>query len=878
MRVSKIEFKNILTFGGDIENSIELDDSGSLTQISGENGLGKSNIVRMLGIGLYYKYPSLVSKIINDLSSEGYIKIHVRSNGHNYVVENVFKSRKLHSIIVHKDSVLQDWGNISKASSLVLSEIATIPYSIFSNILSTSIDSQSSLLKLSAKDGRDIVNNVFDLSEVNIINDRHISPEFTLANTNHTKSINDIDATEKIIVSTNESIEEIKVLDEEINATKKETLKTSIENLNTEKGTLEIDVDADIKFIDSLNNEMKFSAYSKDTQTLWDLNEDLVNSKDELLEAEVKYDEMNTIESSRYMDKALETNKTNTTLLENLKIDLIAHTSQRDKFQEVVDARNKRTDDVREFAYFRERMMEVDANRKKLFEINPKLEANKSNIVGLEAKIEEINESIRKDNEIVDSLKIKLEFYKKGKCAICDVDFTADGYPEIIAGIEKNIADYALENKAYGTKRTDLNTQIKALQETNNKLIEEKTTIISTIKQTPKDLPKLVTDEIVLDFNSDIDLSIFDKYDWKDDLVKLANEIDEAQKGVDISNETISTTETSIKNIEKSITDLVFDTKVKYGLDMSTYVPVENISKLNDEEVALEKDKYAKAKAKIIKDIETQKVGIKVIETKWLDGVTQEMIDRHNLKKNLPLNIDDCEIKRTEKQGTLKISSDRLIIVISEIEKAEAELLELDGENDSEHISVLKATLERTNKTLATQKNASNVTKNEMESMQFLKQMYNSGGLKNALVGKVIGSLNMKINTITDKYNIPVSVSYDPEFLPSFTKFGHEVLYDQLSVGQRKMLELITIISVVDYYKRGYPSINMVNFDETLSSLSDKNSYIVMCMIKEYLVNDLGLNVFIVNHSHVSGGVLDCKIELQEKNGYTIIKKSQDIT
>lgn len=159
---------------------------------------------------------------------------------------------------------------------------------------------------------------------------------------------------------------------------------------------------------------------------------------------------------------------------------------------------------------------------------------------------------------------------------------------------------------------------------------------------------------------------------------------------------------------------------------------------------------------------------------------------------------------------------------------------------------------------------------------ELLKELYNAGWLKNELIGQVVGGINGIIGEITTKYDMPVSCEFDSGFNSKLFKYGIETKYGMCSLGQRKMLSLISIISIVFYYKQVYPKINFIFLDEALSSLTEVNANKMISVISEYLVNKLGMTVFISHHSFLKTSYFDNKYKLEEVNLMTKVSVNKD--
>jgi len=227
----------MLSFGGGIEHTIDYMKVG-FHQIYGENGLGKSNFHRLLSIGIYFNYPHQVGSMVNDREKNGYIEHTIDSNNHLWVIHSYFTKTKLARITITKDGEDQDWGNPSNAQGLITENIVSIPESVFNNIFCSSINNIGSIIKMNAKDSREITNNVFDLNNINLVA-KLLAPDSAAVNAEYVSLINDKEKIEEVILNINESLKDHKADKEKEKKEKIKANRIKLDAQNSELKTLE---------------------------------------------------------------------------------------------------------------------------------------------------------------------------------------------------------------------------------------------------------------------------------------------------------------------------------------------------------------------------------------------------------------------------------------------------------------------------------------------------------------------------------------------------------------------------------------------------------------------------------------------------------------
>ncbi len=166
MKIEKIEFKNIFSYGEQVQ-TINYDDSGKLILLRGKSGAGKSAILSLPCLLLYGKIEKIPKPAIaNRINKNGWMRGTIKQGQHTYVIERKFSPN---SISVWKDGEnIENYGS-KDAQAFINTEITDIPQTTYSNMISISMKSFKSFLKMSPIDRKQIIDRVFDLEIINVI-------------------------------------------------------------------------------------------------------------------------------------------------------------------------------------------------------------------------------------------------------------------------------------------------------------------------------------------------------------------------------------------------------------------------------------------------------------------------------------------------------------------------------------------------------------------------------------------------------------------------------------------------------------------------------------------------------------------------------------
>ena len=168
MRIKKIEWRNFSSYGNR-KQEIEFEDEACLYQVVGENGAGKSSISQVITFGLYGKLEGKKLKDIpNRINGNAWVMITLESNGSEIVVErglepNLFK--------LYINGIEYDQAGVRSVQDYLSEDILGIPYYVFNNTISLSINDFKSFIKMSSQDKRSIIDKIFGFHVLNQMRD-----------------------------------------------------------------------------------------------------------------------------------------------------------------------------------------------------------------------------------------------------------------------------------------------------------------------------------------------------------------------------------------------------------------------------------------------------------------------------------------------------------------------------------------------------------------------------------------------------------------------------------------------------------------------------------------------------------------------------------
>jgi DNA repair exonuclease SbcCD ATPase subunit len=164
MKIKKIEWKNFSSYGNK-KQTLEFPESPSLFQIVGENGAGKTTISQVISFCLYGKVEGKkLGDIPNRINGNTWTRIEFES-GQRYITVERGLEPSLFTLYI--DGIKYDQAGVKNIQDYLTDDLIGIPFYVFNNTISLSINDFKSFIKMSPQDKRAIVDKIFGFHILN---------------------------------------------------------------------------------------------------------------------------------------------------------------------------------------------------------------------------------------------------------------------------------------------------------------------------------------------------------------------------------------------------------------------------------------------------------------------------------------------------------------------------------------------------------------------------------------------------------------------------------------------------------------------------------------------------------------------------------------
>ena len=165
MKITQFSFKNICSYGNKLQ-TFKFSEDPQLVLVQGKNGSGKSSISDALTVALYGKSSIRKTKEIpNRINKNAYTHVEfLTSSGDSVEIERGLEPNFSKLVINGTEHNLPDKRRVD---DFIEEELTKIPFNVFSNTISLSVNDFKSFVKLSPHDKRQIIDKIFGLDIVN---------------------------------------------------------------------------------------------------------------------------------------------------------------------------------------------------------------------------------------------------------------------------------------------------------------------------------------------------------------------------------------------------------------------------------------------------------------------------------------------------------------------------------------------------------------------------------------------------------------------------------------------------------------------------------------------------------------------------------------
>lgn len=243
MKIEEISFRNIASYGGQLQQITFDKKQSHLYLVLGGNGYGKSTIATAIIFALYGQVDELnLADLPNRINKNLYVKIKLQCNGKSVVIERGLTPKLFKAEV---NGVPLDQAGITNVQEYLETEVFEMPYRVFKNVIILSVNDFKSFLTMTPKDKRLIIDKLFGFSAINDmllllkkerkeLNDSILSVESELSTISQSIEATSTKLSELEKISTKENKKKIEKLKSDL-----VKLKSDYDKLNLAKTKLE---------------------------------------------------------------------------------------------------------------------------------------------------------------------------------------------------------------------------------------------------------------------------------------------------------------------------------------------------------------------------------------------------------------------------------------------------------------------------------------------------------------------------------------------------------------------------------------------------------------------------------------------------------------
>jgi DNA repair exonuclease SbcCD ATPase subunit len=205
------------------------------------------------------------------------------------------------------------------------------------------------------------------------------------------------------------------------------------------------------------------------------------------------------------------------------------------------------------------------------------------------------------------------------------------------------------------------------------------------------------------------------------------------------------------------------------------------------------------------------------------------------------------------------------------INTAKDELKKLKSSDSNEALKSLKRISEETRKNMQEHTEEKSKGEKKAEWIKKIEDVLGDKGIKQLALKTILPALNAHIADLMLALHLSYTVRFDEDFDASIIDMGEEISISTLSTGEMKKVDFVVLLSVLKLMKIRFSSVNLLFLDEIFSSIDPDGVYTILSTLRK-ICDELGLNVFVINHAPMPTEIFDYKIEIQKRNKFSDIK------
>lgn len=405
---------------------------------------------------------------------------------------------------------------------------------------------------------------------------------------------------------------------------------------------------------------------------------------------------------------------------------------------------------------------------------------------------------------------------------------------------------------------SELQDEHQILSNNTNGMIRERSVVLTAIKTLEKSIES--QEQEILHLGNQECPYCHQKYEeaknklheCEEKLSDIQNELTKKREELSEYDENIGEAQHILDEIQKSIDIIKRLDNIPSNLDALEQSKVTLVERIAEER--------AKNNPHVISDDD-------LTEEELLETITEVRTELESIQKRIDMAKEFIHPAFTNESDIDKHTNT--------IENLQSRLQELKGEKNP-FVSVHQSLMEQ--KLTEPKNDELNTLDKKIKHQDFLVKLLTKKDsfIRKALLNKSIPLLNTRLRMYLDKIGLPHKVKFNEEMGVDISQFGSDYEYGQFSSGQKARVNICLAFAFRDVLQSRFGKVNLCILDECLDTgLGAVGVGLVAKMIKEIAVEH-DLSMFVISHRDEVSTMFDERLEIELRNGFSIIKDEDD--
>jgi DNA repair exonuclease SbcCD ATPase subunit len=236
----------------------------------------------------------------------------------------------------------------------------------------------------------------------------------------------------------------------------------------------------------------------------------------------------------------------------------------------------------------------------------------------------------------------------------------------------------------------------------------------------------------------------------------------------------------------------------------------------------------------------------------------ENLKENYNAAKKLQSDLQNTKNELFKKGGKIELA----------IKSLNEKLKNLKTAKNNDQVNSIKKILNSSQEELNSFNKEKSVLEEKQTWIKTLDEILSEKGVKQLAIKSILPSLNNEIMSTLLFLHLPYKVVFNEEFNAQIFHLGEEISCQTLSTGEMKKVDFAVLIAIIKLMKIRFSSVNILFLDEIFSSVDPDGVHTILNTLRK-LSDDLGMNIFVINHAPMPTEIFDYKIEISKKNNFS---------